>query len=222
MGTATLFVLIAVFAAVAMIAIGLGWRYASRRRSLPCPAWLFPVLVNRVTEPIGARILPSLDRIQLSPGMRVLDAGCGTGRLTLPAAEAVGPNGLVVALDLQPAVLEKLRQRAKARGLTNIRTVAGGIGQGVVEENAFDRALLMTVLGEIPERHRVLALREIYAALKPGGILSITEAIEPHYQTRDTVRRLAEAVGFRLDRQYGSWLAFTMNFAKGHAGPGSR
>ena len=56
--------------------------------------------------------------------------------------------------------------------------------------NNFDRALLVTVLGEIPDRDA--ALRAIFDALKPGGILSITEILrDPHYQRRTTVLRLA-------------------------------
>ena len=50
-------------------------------------------------------------------------------------------------------------------------------------------------------------------ALKPGGILSITEFFpDPHYQSRGSVRHLAEKEGFQLERQFGAWLAFATNF----------
>jgi ubiquinone/menaquinone biosynthesis C-methylase UbiE len=154
-----------------------------------------------------------LDRLNLHQGMRVLDVGSGPGRLSIPAAQRVGPDGKVVALDIQPAMLDKLKKRAEAKNLGNIQPALGGIGEGLLEENAFDRALLVTVLGEITDRKA--ALEEIYSALKPGGILSVTEIIpDPHYQSRNTVLSLAESAGFRLQRQYGGWLAFTMNFEK--------
>lgn len=77
----------------------------------------------------------------------------------------------------------------------------------------YNRAFLTTVLGEIPEREN--ALQEIFSALKPGGILSVTEVlIDPHYQSRATVRRLAEQVGFRLAQEWGTALNFTMHLAK--------
>jgi predicted methyltransferase len=58
-------------------------------------------------------------------------------------------------------------------------------------------------------------LREILTALKPGGILSLTEVFpDPHYQSRRTVRRLAEAAGFRVVEVLGSWRAFTANLAR--------
>jgi len=145
--------------------------------------------------------------------MWVVDVGSGPGRLTLPAAQLVGPTGVVVALDTQSEMLRILEERMAKRGVSNIRTILGGVGEGRLSHGVFDRALLVTVLGEIPDQLR--ALREIYDALKPGGILSITEVFpDPHYQRKTTVRKLAEQAGFRLDRQFGGWLAFTMNFSK--------
>jgi ubiquinone/menaquinone biosynthesis C-methylase UbiE len=147
--------------------------------------------------------------------MQVLDAGCGPGRVTVPAAKRVGPAGEVVALDLQPGMLARLRERADSAQVTNIRQILGGLGRGLVEKDLFDRALLVTVLGEIPENERSAALQEIYDSLKPGGILSITEVFpDPHYQNRTKVVQLCERKGFRLEAEYGSWLAFTINFVK--------
>ena len=68
-------------------------------------------------------------------------------------------------------------------------------------------------LGEIPDRARVLA--QCFRALKPGGMLSITEAVtDPHYQSRSTVQRLAEAAGFCLQSIQGGWWLYTANFVK--------
>jgi ubiquinone/menaquinone biosynthesis C-methylase UbiE len=145
--------------------------------------------------------------------MRVLDAGCGPGRLTFPAAERVAPDGEVVALDVQPAMLERVEQRIRERGVTNVRPRLAGLGEGRVEREHYDRVLLVTVLGEVPDRHAALA--EIAAALKPGGILSVTEVLpDPHYQTRRTVERLATAVGLQPSATFRGTLAFTANFAK--------
>lgn len=210
----------ALFALITLVvATGVAWRLAGRQRSLPCPAWLDGLLENPYVEAVaGSQTL--LDRAGLAPGMRVLDAGCGPGRLTIPLAERIGPEGEVVALDIQPAMLDRLNERVRTRGLTNVRPVLDGLGEGLLEGDAFDRAFLVTVLGEVPDRER--ALREIHAALKPGGVLSVTEMLpDPHYQSQDAVRRLAVVCGFRIDRTFGSVLAYTLNLVKepatGHA-----
>ena len=207
----TLLRIIPILAAL-LVAIGLWWRWAVRRQALPCPSWLSWLLENPYMNSVASSSL-ILDRAGLAPGMRVLDVGSGPGRIAIPAARRVGPTGQVVALDIQPAMLQRLEERGAAEGLKNIQTILGEISQGPLEPDTFDRALLVTVLGEIPDREA--ALRKIHGALKPGGILSVTEVIpDPHYQSQDTVLRLAEAAGYRLEGTSGNWLAFTMNFVK--------
>ncbi|HEX7557387.1 MAG TPA: methyltransferase domain-containing protein, partial [Leptolinea sp.] len=177
----------------------------------PCPPWLGWLLENPLTRGMHADLL--VKRAGLKPGMRVLDAGCGPGRVTIPAALAVGSEGEIIALDMQPAMLDAARKRAKAAGLTNIRFMLSGLGENMLSENHFDRVFLVTVLGEIP--NRIAALKEIASALKPGGVLSITEIIpDPHYQPRHTVRQLAFAAGLMEVDFFGNAMVYTLNFRK--------
>ena len=184
-----------------------------RKRTLPCPSWLTFLLENPYMESkAGSSIL--IDRIGLKEGMRVLDVGCGPGRLTIPFAKYIGINGEIVALDIQEKMLQKLAERVKINNLTNVKFILGGAGQGKIQgENSFDRAVLVTVLGEIPDKKS--ALEEILKTLKPGGILSVTEVFpDPDFQRQSKVLRLASAVGFALDKKYGNIFTFTMNFIK--------
>ena len=101
--------------------------------------------------------------------------------------------------------------------MTNIRTLRSGLGSGTeIQELGtadFDRVMLVTVLGEVPDPER--AMRELYSVLKPGGLLSVTELIiDPDYQPRSRVRALGQEVGFEIERSYGTALAFTQNFRK--------
>ena len=189
------------------------WRFYSRRYSLPCPSWLSWLVeldnpfskINRAATIIG--------HLDFQPGMVVLDAGCGPGRLTIPVAKKVGQRGTVVAMDLQEGMLRKVKEKAQAANLHNITYLHAGVGEKKLEHATFDRALLVSVLGEIPNREA--ALKEMYDALKPGGILSVTEIIfDPHFQRQGTVLRLAKAAGFRKKKVFGSWWAFTLHVEK--------
>jgi 2-polyprenyl-3-methyl-5-hydroxy-6-metoxy-1,4-benzoquinol methylase len=195
------------------ILVSLIWRFTSRRQELPCPSWLgwMVEMDNPFTEVNRAAII--VEHLGLEPGVRVLDAGCGPGRLTLPLAAAVGPEGQVLALDIQEEMLSRTRGKVQAAGLDNVQYIQAGLGEGKLPSEYFDHAVLVTVLGEIPDQ--ASALQEINKTLKPGGILSVTEVIfDPHFQRQETVVRLAETAGFREKELFGHKLAYTLHFQK--------
>ena len=125
----------------------------------------------------------------------------------------VWPSGQIVAVDIQRRMLQRLREHVEKKGLTNVELVLAGLGDGRLAANEFDIALLVTVLGEIPDK--VAALREIYQCLRPGGVLSITEVLpDPHYQGLSRVRRLVADSGFRKLAIFQGSLSYTLNVSK--------
>lgn len=211
---ARLVTLLAVLLAVVLlvVAVSLGWLWTSRVWSLPCPS-----LVGWALEsPFYARLTrteKTLDRIGLKPGQRVLEIGPGPGRLLIPAAERVLPGGEVVGIDIQPGMIDRLEERAKRLNATNLSAILGDATQAIVPEASFDVVFLVTTLGEIPDR--AAAMAQCFLALKRGGVLSVTEVLpDPHYQSKNTVRRLAEAAGFQLQSVAGGAWLFTANFVK--------
>jgi len=189
------------------------WRWTSRRRQLPCPAWLAWFLENPVVESIaGAQT--TLDRIGLRTGEHGMDVGCGPGRMAIPAAMRVGPTGSITALDIQPAMLARLRNAMEQAGVRNIVSRLSDIAaDGELPSDSMDRAWLVTVLGEIPDRPA--ALKNLYRILRPGGTLSVTEIFgDPHYQRRRTVLRLCTNAGLEPAQYWRTFMAFTQNFTK--------
>jgi tRNA G46 methylase TrmB len=106
---------------IVLAGIWIAWRLRSRRALLPCPAefaWLVeienPLARATRSEQVVRQLAPR-------PGARVIDVGCGPGRVTIPLARAVGPGGEVIALDVQAAMLAKVAEKARAERIANIR-----------------------------------------------------------------------------------------------------
>ena len=194
------------------IIVNLGWRLASRRWSLPCPTALAWILEKRGLQGILGTA-KTLDRIDARPGQRVLEIGPGPGRLLLPIAARVLPGGDVIGIDMQQGMLDKLVSHAREQGVTNLTTIHGDATVPHVPAASCDIVMLCEVLGEIPDR--AAALAQCFRALKPGGLLSVTELLgDPHYQFRSKLKRMAAEAGFRLKSIEGGWWIYTASFIK--------
>jgi len=185
-------------------------------KSAPCPAsltWL-------VDNPIRRRYMrPVLDRVGIQHGERVLELGPGPGTFTMEAARRVGPEGRLIAVDIQPKMIAQVEKRVREAGLTNVETHVADAYHLPLDDESVDRAFLVTVLPEIPDQARALAeLRRVLRSPeptegKPGGVLSITEEFpDPDYLFAfETIQRV-EAAGFRLERRFGNFFLYTLNF----------
>jgi len=141
------------------------------------------------------------------PGERILEIGPGTGYYTLDLAEWVGSDGKVEIFDLQPEMLDHTLRRAGERGLTNVLPTQGDAQQLPYSDDSFDAAILITVLGEIPDQDA--ALREVARVLKPGGRLVTGELFgDPHFVTPGSLERRADSAGLRLEQRNGPPLGY--------------
>jgi len=106
-----------------------------------------------------------------APGECVLDIACGTGLITLPAAEAVGPHGVVVGVDLSNRMVDAARKRARERRLSNavFRRMDGE--RLDLPDAAFDVVVCALGLMFMPDPAQ--ALREMRRVLRPGGRTAI-------------------------------------------------
>ena len=136
-----------------------------------CPWWGGYFIDNRL------RRLVHNPEAMLGPyvasGMTVMDVGCGMGFFAIALAKMVGDAGRVLAVDLQPRMLEALRRRAAKAGVAErIQThVCRPDGLGVSTEAQF--ALAFAMVHEVPDAERLVA--EIRDCLQPGGKFFVAE-----------------------------------------------
>lgn len=109
---------------------------------------------------------------EIAPGMRVLDVGCGAGAALIPAAEAVGPDGDVIGIDLSAAMVARARAAAAERRLTNVEVRTGDAATPGVAAGDRDRVLAAQVLFFLDELGP--ALRAYRHILRPGGRLAVS------------------------------------------------
>jgi len=105
-------------------------------------------------------------------GSRVLDVCCGTGASALPAAEAVGPNGRVIGVDLAKQLLELARTKAIQRNLGNIEFEVGDMLSMRFPVASFDAVVCVFGIFFVPDMAR--AVSELWSRVRPGGKLAVT------------------------------------------------
>lgn len=147
-----------------------------------------PVSGREYARPMGVAGAPWLERAEreqeerptralqimdVPPGATVADIGAGSGYFTERLARLVGPNGRVYASDIQPGMLDLIRQRIARERLTNVVLVLGDPADPKLPEASIDLALMVDVYHELADPQVVLA--HIKRALKPAGRLVLIE-----------------------------------------------
>jgi ubiquinone/menaquinone biosynthesis C-methylase UbiE len=136
-----------------------------------CPGFLSLFLDNRLRE-----WLFRPDRI-LGPfvrrGMTAADIGCGPGFFTIPLARMVGPGGRVIAVDVQTAMLDRVRRKAASAGLEDRLTLHRCEADSLGLPARLDFVLCFWMMHEAPSPDRLLT--ELAALLKPGAPLLLAE-----------------------------------------------
>ena len=148
-----------------------------------------------------------LDLLQIAPGERVLDVGCGTGVVTRAVARRVASSGQVVGVDPSPTMLAVAREIAEREGLAEqIEFQVGDARALPVDDAAFDVVLAITALSHTTDAER--AIPELLRAVRPGGRVGVFD-IDPEswiisHPDRALTRRISEAA---TDIITDGWLA---------------
>lgn len=159
----------------------------------PMPNWAFNGMAFMFSlRDVFARPDELLREADIEPGYRVLDYGCGPGSYVPIAAEQVGPEGRIYALDLHPLAVERVQSLARRRQLSNVETIRSDCHTGLPKDSV-DVVLLYDILHMLSEPHAVLS--ELRRVLKPEGRLSVTD---PHMKEDDIVDSVTVGALFEL------------------------
>ena len=115
----------------------------------------------------------AIDAIGVKPGMTVADVGAGSGYFTVRLARRVGPDGKVLAEDIQPEMLRILKKRLDSANFTNIETVLGTETDPKLPAGQLDLILMVDVYHEFSQPQRML--RKVRESLKEDGRLVLLE-----------------------------------------------
>ncbi len=155
----------------------------------------------------------------VKPGMVVADVGAGTGLFTILFAQAVGPTGLVYAVDVSKDFIDFILKRAEQQGLKNVKGIVNNEQSTLLPEKAVDLAFICDTYHHFT--HPYWTVYSIRRALKKNGRLVLIDFdikkdartgswLSKHVRAgREVFQREIETVGFRLvaekkilDKQY--------------------
>jgi predicted methyltransferase len=145
-----------------------------------------------------------IDALEIKPGQTIADLGAGSGYYSFRIAPLVGPTGRVLAMDIEPTMLEAVAQRATREHVANIRPVLCSEHDPNLAPHSVDLLFMVDVYHELEYPYEVLT--KVREALKPGGRVALIEyraedpevLIKPvHKMSERQVRREMQAAGFK-------------------------
>lgn len=154
-----------------------------------------------------------LDKAQMGPKMKVADLGCGImGYFVFPAAELVGKDGIIYAVDILKTALEAIDRRCKVENKKNVKTIWSDLeifNATKIESGSIDLGLLINILHL--SKKRVEILREAMRLLKKKGRIVIVEwkniasPFGPPPEDRinlENLKIVAQKLGLKLDEEF--------------------
>jgi precorrin-6B methylase 2 len=145
-----------------------------------------------------------IDALGIKPGQTIADLGAGSGYYSFRIAPLVGPTGKVLAIDIEPRMLDAIAERARREHVGNVATVRSSAQDPHLAPGSVDLLFMVDVYHELEYPYEMMT--KVRAGLKRGGRVALIEyrgedpdvLIKPlHKMSERQVRREMQAAGFR-------------------------
>jgi FkbM family methyltransferase len=114
-----------------------------------------------------------IEALKIKPGEVIADIGAGSGYYAFRLSKLVGAKGKILAVDIQPEMLDIIRKRMKEQNVTNVEPIQGTVSDPKLKANSVDTILMVDVYHEFDHPYEMtLAMTK---ALKPGGRMVFVE-----------------------------------------------
>ena len=151
-----------------------------------------------------------LREVDIKPGFRVLDFGCGPGSYVTCTSKRVGEGGKVFALDIHPLAVKKVKETALKLGLSNVETICSDCQTGL-QDNEIDIIFLYDIFHMLSDKRSVLS--EIHRILKDNGILSFSDH---HMKEKDILLAMKEIGLFEFGKKNKNTYCFIKKEFRGY------
>ena len=152
------------------------------------------------------------DRLSLDGSETALEVGPGSGYFSVEIALRL-ERGRLELFDLQQEMLDKAKRKLERAGCGNVAFTQGDAQELPFPSSHFDLALLVAVLGEVPDPRS--CLRSLRRVLRTGGVLAFHEHVpDPDRLSLSQLRELAAAEGFAFLDSRGPWWNYTARFQR--------
>jgi ubiquinone/menaquinone biosynthesis C-methylase UbiE len=163
--------------------------------------------ISQVTKPRFLNPSSIFAQLNMREGMVVADFGCGSGFLTIKAAQLVGDEGTVYGVDVQKSVISELKSKVRLFGLRNINPVWANLealGSSKISNESVDLVMLVHILHQSKKRNAIM--NEAKRVVKPNGKILFVDwkktgtPLGPSAQLRvekEVLKKEAESAGFK-------------------------
>jgi ubiquinone/menaquinone biosynthesis C-methylase UbiE len=165
--------------------------------------WTIRIMHDNPILPLVRNPYKLLEAAGLEGGQKVLEVGCGPGFFTIPAAELVGDEGHVYALDIHPRAVERVKKKLEKKALKNVTAICANASDTGLPGGSIDLVFVFGVRHVAGGLENMIS--ELHRVLKPCGILSFEK-------TRGSEAALIEEIkrkGFSCTHKRSRILIFT-------------